>query len=136
MDRTFYTQGSLPMNRRKNKDIVESQTVDSLAAEALNVRTLADHPPRFASDDFDLDFVHGHRVEQEVQRELMSSVPDCHFASLVVRRLDDGGVCLQGVLEADDTIPDLCAIAQRVAGVQKVLNHLLVTPRREVPLKG
>ena len=135
MDRSISTRGSVPMTRRKIKDVADPVTIDTLAADGLTVETLADHPPRFASEAFDLDFVRGHRVEQEVQRELMS-VPDCRFASLVVRRLDNGGVCLQGVLEADDDIPDVCAIAQRVSGVQKVLNHLLVTPRRELPLKG
>ena len=49
-----------------------------------------------------------------MQRELMSE-PACRFASLVVRRLDNGGVCLQGVMEADELVPDVCAIAQRRA---------------------
>src|SRR4051794_26792798 len=120
MDRTNTTRGSAPMSRRKN---------------IKDVEPILENPPRFASEAFELDFVRGHRVEQEVQRELMAE-PACRFASLVVRRLDNGGVCLQGVMEADDDVPDVCAIAQRVAGVEQVLNHLLVTPRREVPLKG
>ncbi len=90
--------------------------------------------PRFASEALEVGFNRGHRIEQEVQRELLAE-PGYHFASLVIRRLDNG-VCLQGVLEATDDAPDVSSIAQRVSGVAQVLNHLLVTPRRDVPRKG
>jgi osmotically-inducible protein OsmY len=73
-------------------------------------------------------------VEQEVQRELLAQ-PSLRFASLVVRRIDNG-VCLQGVLESDDELPDVCHIARRVSGVRQVLNRLVIAPRREVPVKG
>jgi len=69
-----------------------------------------------------------HFVEQQVQRELLSE-PNFHFSSLVVRRISDG-VCLQGVLESDDDAPDVCSVAQRVAGVQNVLNRLVITERK------
>lgn len=69
-----------------------------------------------------------HRVEHAVQRALLGH-PHLHFASLVVRRINNG-VCLQGVLEADENAPDVSSIAQRVDGVQQVLNRLVVTPRR------
>lgn len=104
-------------------------------------------PSQFASDQFAADpFPSGemltlpHQVEHEVQRQLLSQ-PALRFSSLVVRRIDNG-VCLQGVLEVDDESPDVCTIAQRVAGVQQVLNRLVVAPPRrampvrEVPAKG
>lgn len=84
------------------------------------------NPPRFASSAL----LEGtpHRVEQDVQRELLAD-PRLKFSSLVVRRIDNG-VCLQGVLESDDDSPDVCSIAQRVAGVRHVLNRLVVAPGR------
>jgi hypothetical protein len=91
-------------------------------------------PPQFASEALDLSN-RGHRIEQAVQRELMSE-KTVRFASLVVRRVDNNGICLQGVVETDEDLPDLCKIVQRVPGVDQVWNHLLVTPRRTVPPKG
>lgn len=87
------------------------------------------YPPQYASEA-----IRPHRIEQEVQRELLAE-PKLRFASLVVRRIHDG-VCLQGVLEANDEAPDVCSVAQRVTGVQHVLNRLLITPGRELPRKG
>lgn len=89
-------------------------------------------PPRFAAEA--LDYSGPHQVEQEVQRALLSQ-PSLRFASLVVRRIDNG-VCLQGVLEVDEELPDVCHIARRVSGVRQVLNRLVIAPRREVPVKG
>jgi hypothetical protein len=65
-----------------------------------------------------------HHIEQEVQRRLLSE-PELRFASLVIRRTPQG-VCLEGVLETDDGTPDVCALARSVAGVEEVLNHLVV----------
>lgn len=87
-------------------------------------------PPRFASEA--VGGPSPHQVEQDVRRALLSH-PAFHFSSLVVRRIADG-VCLQGVLEADDDSPDVSSIAQRVNGVNCVLNHLLIAPHRELPL--
>ncbi len=95
-------------------------------------------PPRFASEA--LGGPSPHQVEQDVRRALLSQ-PSLHFSSLVVRRIADG-VCLQGVLEVDDGSPDVSTIAQRVSGVNCVLNHLLIAPNREqipvddLPAKG
>jgi osmotically-inducible protein OsmY len=89
-------------------------------------------PPRFASE-VPGEFQTPHQVELEVQRELLSQ-PSLHFASLVVRRINNG-VCLQGVLEADADSPDVCRIAQRVSGVRQVLNHLVIAGGR-LPPKG
>jgi hypothetical protein len=66
-----------------------------------------------------------HEVEQSIWRELQSA-PGVHFSSLTVRRVRDG-VCLQGVMEADeDSSCDVCDIVKRVAHVENVLNQLLV----------
>lgn len=70
-----------------------------------------------------------HELEQSVQRELLSQ-PGLDFSSLVVRRIP-GGVCLEGVLEATDEADDVASLVQRVAGVDQVLNHLVIRrPRR------
>jgi hypothetical protein len=65
-----------------------------------------------------------HLVESEVRRALVAR-PELHFKSLVVRRVNNG-VCLEGVLEADDSAPDVDELAREVAGVECVLNRLLV----------
>jgi osmotically-inducible protein OsmY len=89
-------------------------------------------PPRFASEAI---AVSPHQVEQEVRRALLSQ-PNLHFSSLVVRRIADG-VCLQGILhQMDAGSPDVCSIAQKVTGVNCVLNHLLIAPGRTLPAKG
>ena len=88
-------------------------------------------PPRFA---FDALTSTPHQVEQQVRSELLSD-PNLHFSSLVVRRIE-GGVCLQGTLQTDADAPDVTSIAQRVAGVDCVLNHLLIAPGRRLPAKG
>ena len=89
-------------------------------------------PPRFASEAT-ANFQSPHQVELEVQRELLAQ-PTLHFASLVVRRINNG-VCLQGVLRTDDESADVCSIAQRVSGVREVINHLVIAGDR-LPPKG
>ena len=94
-------------------------------------------PPRFASEA--LGGPSPHQIEQDVRSALLSQ-PTLRFSSLVVRRIADG-VCLQGVLESDEGSPDVCTIAQRIAGVNCVLNHLLIAPNRDavehdLPVKG
>jgi hypothetical protein len=64
-----------------------------------------------------------HRLEQAVQRYLLSH-PKLRFSTLVIRRIPNG-VCLQGVLE-DSVDLDVCNLARSVAGVNEVLNHLVV----------
>ena len=73
-----------------------------------------------------------HQVEQAVQRELLSH-PQLHFKTLVVRRTQNG-VCLEGYLEADENCPDVSGIAQTVAGVDEVINRLMV--KRLQPAKN
>ncbi len=75
-----------------------------------------------------------HQVEQEVRRYLLTH-PNLRFSSLVIRRIRDG-VCLEGVLDADQRSPDVCTVAQSVAGVHEVLNHLVVQSSGGLPAKG
>jgi osmotically-inducible protein OsmY len=76
-----------------------------------------------------------HDLEQAVRREL-SSHPELSFSSLVIHRIPDG-VCLEGVLEVEEDCPDVDCLARRVAGVEQVLNHLVVKqPAHKPPAKG
>ena len=64
-----------------------------------------------------------HGLEEAVHRRLRSQ-PGLRIASLVIRRIPNG-ICLEGVLESD-TDEDVCNLARSVAGVDEVLNHLVV----------
>lgn len=63
-------------------------------------------------------------VERHLHQSLMA-LQQVTFSSLTVRRIEDG-VCLQGVLEYNDSVPDVCQLAQQVAGVENVLNRLVI----------
>lgn len=65
-----------------------------------------------------------HGVERQV-RCVLTSHPGLSFSSLVVHRVR-GGVCLTGVVESSDGDPDVCGLARQVAGVNEVLNRLIV----------
>ncbi len=67
-----------------------------------------------------------HGLEQAVHRRLRSH-PGLEIASLVIRRIPNG-ICLEGVLEGD-TGQDVCSLARSIAGVDQVLNHLVVRQR-------
>ena len=69
-----------------------------------------------------------HDVETEVQRMLLGA-PELEFTSLVVRRVPQG-VCLEGVLHAPATSNDVADLVRTVAGVDVVINHLLVCTDR------
>jgi hypothetical protein len=76
-----------------------------------------------------------HELELTVQRELLAQ-PGMDFASLVVRRIP-GGVCLEGVLETSAGVEDVVSLAQRVTGVEQVLNHLVIRrPARHAGLNS
>lgn len=77
--------------------------------------------------------LHPHRFEQDIRNRLMAE-PSLNFTSLVVRRVRDG-LCLEGVLEADDA-DDVSTLVRRVCGAMPVLNHLVVHRTRELPRKG
>jgi hypothetical protein len=64
-----------------------------------------------------------HGLEQAIHRRLCAQ-PGLRFASLVIRRIPNG-VCLEGVLESDAD-HDVCNLVRSVAGVDEVLNHLVV----------
>lgn len=67
-----------------------------------------------------------HEVEQLIWRELQS-LSHLHFSTLTVRRVP-AGVCLQGVVEADDAdaCVDIDCLVKRIANVEAVVNLLLV----------
>jgi hypothetical protein len=83
-------------------------------------------------DDFVLR--HPHRFEQDVRFRLMAE-PTLNFTSLTVRRIANG-VCLEGVLETDDDVPDISSLVRRITGVEEVLNYLVVRRAHAVPPKG
>lgn len=77
---------------------------------------------------------HPHRLEQDVRNQLMSE-PGLNFSSLVVRRIENG-LCLEGVLETSDSRMDVERMVKRIAGVQNVLNCLVVRHSHDIPPKG
>ena len=80
--------------------------------------------PSAVTADFSERWARGHQVERAIQRELLGQ-PGLKFSSLVIRRVRDG-VCLEGVVEANDESPDVCRLVRMAAGVDQVLNHLVV----------
>ena len=66
-----------------------------------------------------------HGLETQVRHSLLQD-PRLNFSSLVVRRVPAGGVCLSGILETDGTRADVAAAVNQVAGVECLMNHLLV----------
>ena len=94
--------------RRKPKDARPGSSASEASSEATGVAVWDSH----------------HQVEQNVQRELLAH-PDLSFSSLVVRRVRNG-VCLEGVLEGHDRLPDVSSLVQSIAGVETVINHLVV----------
>lgn len=75
-----------------------------------------------------------HGVEKDVQRELLAE-PQLHFSSLVIHRVPNG-VCIEGVVAADADSPDISRVARRVAGVETVIDRVLITQSRPLPPKG
>ncbi|MBL8851656.1 MAG: BON domain-containing protein [Planctomycetaceae bacterium] len=86
--------------------------------------TLAVMEPQYCAEEL-------HRIESEVRRALIAQ-PDLHFKVLIVRRVKDG-VCLEGVVDADDGAPDITQLAGQVDDVGFVINRLMVrTPRHQL----
>jgi len=75
-----------------------------------------------------------HELELKVRHELLSE-SRLHFCSLVIHRIDHG-VCLEGIVQVEDDAPDVCGLAQRVEGVERVVNRLVVHRPHRVPVKG
>ncbi len=97
----------------------------SRPVETPNSTTEWDDPVPANSDwNWDIPVCAPHEVEGQIRSALLAR-PDMHFTSLVVRRTDDG-VCLQGVMQVADEVPDIAAIIRRVSGVETVHNQLLI----------
>ncbi|MGD9856168.1 MAG: hypothetical protein AB7U20_14590 [Planctomycetaceae bacterium] len=73
-----------------------------------------------------------HAIETEVRNRLTDQ-EGVHFLELVVRRVPDG-VCLEGVMQTDHESLDVGGIVREIAGVERVINHLLILPACPVPL--
>lgn len=114
-------------NRNAGQSMKRRGPVSVMVAEPTAGETVICSP-----DDSVL--IHPHRLEQDVRNRLMSE-SNLNFTSLVVRRIDDG-VCLEGVLETDDDSTDIEHLVRRVAGVQRVINCVLVRRPHKLPRKG
>ena len=77
---------------------------------------------------------HRHQLEQEVRNRLMAE-PSLHFTSLVVRRVRSG-LCLEGVLETNESEADVSRLVRQICGVSQVLDRLVVHCAHQVPRKG
>ncbi len=77
---------------------------------------------------------HRHQLEREVRNRLMAE-PSLNFTSLVVRRVRSG-LCLEGVLETDDSAADVSRLVRQICGVSQVLDRLVVHRAHQVPRKG
>ena len=77
---------------------------------------------------------HRHQLEQEVRNRLMAE-PSLNFTSLVVRRVRSG-LCLEGVLETDDSVAEVSRLVHQICGVTQVLDRLVVHRAHSVPRKG
>ncbi len=78
----------------------------------------------------------GHSFEARIRHDLMAC-PELEFSSLVVRRIPDG-ICLEGVVSTAADRHGVCQLVREVAGVNAVLNHLVMcpTPAKSQPPKG
>ena len=65
-----------------------------------------------------------HAVERHVRNVLIAH-PGISISSLVVRRTREG-VCLTGVVESMAGDTDVCGLVREAAGVDEVLNRLIV----------
>ncbi|MBC7817010.1 MAG: hypothetical protein IAG10_08995 [Planctomycetaceae bacterium] len=77
---------------------------------------------------------HRHQLEQEVRNRLMAE-PSLNFTSLVVRRVRSG-LCLEGVLETNDSVAEVSQLVRQICGVPQVLDRLVVHRSHQVPRKG
>jgi hypothetical protein len=77
----------------------------------------------------------GHSFEARIRHDLMAR-PELEFSSLVVHRIPDG-ICLEGVVTTTTEGADLCQMVREVAGVNAVINHLVMCPQTALqPKKG
>ena len=77
----------------------------------------------------------GHSFEARVRHDLMAR-PELAFSSLVVHRIPDG-ICVEGVVTSTTEGVDVNQMVREVAGVNSVLNHLVMCPLSALqPRKG
>jgi hypothetical protein len=77
----------------------------------------------------------GHSFEARIRHDLMA-LPELQFSSLVVHRIPNG-ICLEGVVSTASDDVDVCQMVREVAGVNAVLNHLVMRPQPSAkPRKG
>jgi hypothetical protein len=113
------------MNRLSKPGPRHAARPDSRPQSDPNPTNEWDDPVPSNSDwNWDFPVVSPHQIEGEVRSALLS-LPEVQFTSLVVRRTDNG-VCLQGVMQVNDEIPDVVNLVRQVAGVDSVLNQLLI----------
>lgn len=67
---------------------------------------------------------------QQLVQQTLDSQPAVNFTSLEIRHIE-GGICLEGVLETNDELPDIEHLVRRVAGVDRILNRLIVRQLHE-----
>ena len=67
-----------------------------------------------------------HAIETAVRNKLTCQKA-MRVLKLAVHRVP-GGVCLEGVMETDEDCQDVNEIVREIAGVEKVINHLLILP--------
>jgi len=110
-----------------------SDSVSALTVAALRraANPLPDEPdaelPANDSVSIESASAEPHALERAIQLELLNQ-SDVRFSSLVVHRIPDG-VCLQGVIEIDNDLPDIERITRELSGVNRVMNHLVVRRR-------
>ncbi|MBM79571.1 MAG: hypothetical protein CMJ78_03130 [Planctomycetaceae bacterium] len=73
------------------------------------------------------------RLLRQVYARLMET-DGLHFSSLVIRRLDDGVICLKGSVRIDFDGPDIENVASEIPGIDSVVNHLVV--QTQLPATG
>ncbi len=72
-----------------------------------------------------------HAIETAVRNKLTCQKA-IRVLKLAVHRVP-GGVCLEGVMEADADCQDVTEMVREIAGVDKVINHLLILPGSSCP---
>ncbi|NQV23960.1 MAG: BON domain-containing protein [Rhodopirellula sp.] len=65
-------------------------------------------------------------LEHVVWQKLMSH-PEVRISSLSIYQVE-GGICLEGFLESSDGLPDIERLVRGVAGVENILNRLVLRP--------
>ena len=107
------------------RDSVSSLTVDALRdAAAAEPDEYGSGLPAAEPEARPAVVPEPHALERAIQQELLNQ-SDVRFSSLVVRRFRDG-VCLQGVIEVENDVPDVERLTRELSGLDRVMNHLVV----------